>query len=252
MRAPLSIVAMSSMLLVLAAGAGRASETELSSCPAEVSGNVFLSADLDCASGTSGLAAAIEMRRGRIDLRGHTITFGDSRHGISCDGTCTVVGPGTLAGGSTTREVIAGEQIHLSNLTVTGGTLGAVVPTHAKLSGVTITGSNGGVIGGGWFSITDSTLTGNALGVAAQRARIVRSTITGNAQGGVYCGNGPLILVDSTVTGNGGDSRYGTTMTCADLDTTQIPRLIRSSQCDHSHRAFSGIPGGDFGVCSLD
>ena len=69
-------------------------QVEITTCGQAVFGqSATLMADLDC-SGSS--APGIEAGGASIELNGHTITGGT--HGISCDGKCSVEGPGTITG----------------------------------------------------------------------------------------------------------------------------------------------------------
>ena len=208
----------------------------------------YLTGNLDCTGFTGGPgnvlpgdegAAVYVDRKGKLDLRGFTITGG--RNGVLCNAIvcvashpcskhpCEVFG-GTLVGVGTTSRGIGGYRPIVHDVTITGFWIGIYSYTKLQLSNATIQDSGAaGVMGKGLF-ITNAIITNSGqFGIGAN-----------NTAGAV------LHLTDSTVTGNGTESFCGA-FPCADLYAARQPRL-RNSVCNTSLAS----PSGDWDVCALD
>ncbi len=210
--------------------------TEVTSCDQAYRGTVYLAADLDCTG--SALGHLVFNGRGRLLLRGHTLTGG-----VMCS-SCTVMGPGTVTGN--------------------GGTVSGVRGTiKATVVGVTVTGNGSGVVAHtadrkGKVVVRDSTIMGNLFhGIDADRGAKVRdSVIVGNGLNGITvpCDRPASVIVrDTTLSGNGTDPVCGDAITCADVATCgSSPKFVGVVSCETSYVLGSGVPGDDLGVCTLD
>lgn len=202
----------STAVILLAWAALASAQTKVTTCGQVVTGNAFLSADLDC----TGFADQVEIppqgsiydpptqllgpavvisKKGTLDLQGHTITGGNV--GVYCPRKCEIVGGGTIAGAST--DGVLGSKVTVRDTTITGsGDVGLFVNYLLR--------------------VYDGTITGNAHATwYGDKAKFVRSTITGNTEFGI---TGKRIeLVDSTATGNGD----------LDIGSVKKPRLKRST-----------------------
>lgn len=210
--------------------------TEVTTCDQAYRGTAYLAADLDCTG--SGLGHLVFNGRGRLLLRGHTLTGG-----VICT-ICTVIGPGTVTGNSSASAGVRGTiKATVVDVTISGNGHGVVAHTFEKKGKVVV---------------RDSIITGNQFhGVDADRGAKVRdSIITGNGLNGinVSCdGRSKVVVRDATVSGNGMDPVCGDAVTCADLATCGAPpALVGAVSCETSYVLGSGVPGDDFGICSLD
>lgn len=275
-------LATSTIALVLLL-AGRASaQTVLSTCGQEIHGFAIMNADLDC---TGFAGHAVDIHGGKLDMNGHTLTGGNG--GISCDGNCKIIGPGTVTasagiGINALDSPVRVQQVDVTDhavygvqcgkgctlngpMTISGNGVGVRAGHTAKLRVVTLSGNGIGVDASnnddrGHALLFDSTVTGNVTGVSADRlVKTSNTTVTGNSEIGVdvddgsCSGKGLASIKGGTVTGNGTDSDCGTTVACADLATCKTPpHLAGGATCDHSYVNGSGIPGSDWDVCALD
>jgi hypothetical protein len=214
---------------------------EVNTCGQEFRGRGFLTADLDC-TGFADHAVIIE--RGRLELRGFTLTGGNA-YGVRCIGSCKIVGPGTI-----TRSGLDGVRVQrrvtILNVNITNNDSDGVDARNNR--------GNAGAV------VKESVITGNgSSGVQAdRRAKLFATTISANGQHGVEIGKfrcdrpTRLLVRDSTIVGNGVDVTCGVSRTCADVATCDTPRLSGVSSCQTSYDLSSGFPGSSWGVCSLD
>ncbi|WZO99346.1 choice-of-anchor Q domain-containing protein [Isosphaeraceae bacterium EP7] len=148
-------------------------------------------------------------------------------------GMDTIAGPAagvTISGGllsateNATFEVAAGVTASLSGLTITGGTIGAVIDPTATLTLTTCTLSGNTKFGvsslnlgnsssGGTVTLTNCTVSGNGTAAPAGlggvrvtngTATMTNCTVSDNAGVGVITTNGTATLTNCTLTGNAG------------------------------------------------
>lgn len=208
----------------------------------------YLTGDLDCTGFTGGPAnigaqdagAAVYIeKKGRLDLRGFTITGG--QHGVVCDalickanhlcskGPCEVFN-GTIVASAPYGHGISGYRPVVHDVTLTGHWMGVVAYNRLLLSDSTVT--NGG-----------------STGVMGRGLSITNTIITNHPQFGVdaYTDQGAVLrLTDSTVTGNG-TAPFCVDYACADVASVRPPRLTNTT-CNTSY-SFSQ---GAWNVCALD
>lgn len=232
-----------------------------------------LQADLDCSvtDPPPFRSSAIELlKRATLDMNGHTIQARSSGFGVHCQGTCTILGPGTITGafmavlGGRGRMKIAGVNL-LDNaglIDVTDGRLD-VMDMNASSSGTGIraramratnlavtTSRNGDcVLVTRSIRGSDVTVWGCHTGIRARRVRIDRLTVIDNISSGLLS-VGAVRLTDSVLTGN---TFIGAP---ADLLSFRRPRLERTT-CGTSVRLVKDDAGGwlhgpSWGVCADD
>jgi Right handed beta helix region len=210
--------------------------TEVTSCDQEYRGRAYLSGDLDCSGSVS--KHVVFNGRGKLDLRGFTLTGG-----VVCT-NCTIKGPGTITG-SPDAGVRAVNKATIVNVTITANG-GDGVEAHR------INPANASVV------VRDSIITDNMFyGIDTDRKATVRnSVISGHGLDGLHLecsGSGRATLRDATFGDNGHDPVCGVFVTCADIATCDnSPRRIGTLTCESSYVLGSGVPGTTFGICSLD
>jgi hypothetical protein len=225
-------------------------QVEVNTCGQAFSGAGFLSADLDCTGFTGGpLGAAVMVgKRGTLDLRGFTLTGGDT--GIACaepcrkDPSATCVVPCTIIGGGGV---------------VTGAALYGIAGYKVSIANVTVSNVADRGISAQELRLTDSTVTGNGhAGVAANRVKILRSVITGNRGVGVVGSNlfyhGVMTIRDSVVIDNNVGTDCGQLVPCCDLISSWKPRLKNTTcntSCDCSFFG-GGVVCVDWNICRFD
>ena len=185
----LSGLTAATFILTLSAAGLAAAQTPVTACGQVVDGNAVLTGDLDCSSYED--AAAIEIRSGTLDLAGYTLSgneslefccFGGRREeeaAIWCSGKCSIVGPGTVIGGSFAVVSVSARAL-LSNVAVVAG------PGPVASSG------NNGVVGTQTerLKVVSSTVAGHhGHGIAGHRLDVRNSTISGNLRAGLKGGN---------------------------------------------------------------
>jgi hypothetical protein len=226
-----------------------------------------LQGDLDC-TGEPGPSAVTLGPGARLLLNGHRIT-GARVHDVSCEAavparTCVIEGPGELTGSR--YGLFTSERARVENVVIHGNDVGIYSSygdvSHASrldLTGVVIRDNTGdGVRGGTKLYATDTTIENNG-GVGTTSwgpSRLVRTTITGNGSTGIVTGRyhdfyelyfytrHQLVLVDSTVTGNGLGDGSG------DLLSGRKPRLLRTTCGTSGNPTVAGTP--TWGVCTGD
>jgi hypothetical protein len=66
-------------------------------------------------------------------------------------------------------------------------------------------------------------------------------------------GRSRVTVRDSTLSASGGDPVCGDAITCADIAMCNgPPRLLGDVSCETSYVLGTGVPGANFGICSLD
>lgn len=181
----------------------------------------------------------------------------------------TIMGSGTLPGEvgiyASVRSTEGRIKLVRSNVFATDGypirfNAAGVVSTIGKLLVIDSTISGGGrpddflLFGARSVRVVRSTVEGSSgrgIGSGAESACSVRnSTVTGHAEAGLYCGVARLRATSAV--GNGTDPECGVTMACADIKAFEGAHIDASSVCDRSYRMYSGIPGDDWDICTLD
>jgi len=346
LRTPSRSITRAVLALLLAAVAGAAeADTEITSCGTlRYAGTGVLTADLDCSA--DPLTIEID-GSGSVALQGFTLTAATIRCVLN-DCTVDVVGPGTLAGSIEARRgelsdatIVNGHlrgqrwkvrharfegpstscairliqdggpsRLQVSDDTViTGADCGIIAEGVATIEDTVIENSAGlgiemsysgynpklkmrgctvrdngdtGIYGYG-VTILDSTITGNggdgivvasAAGDVFGKAKVKRSTVSGNAYSGVVSddvasvsasfveangffgvvavGDRPARVAASRVAGNGVDVACGVGSPCADIAGTELPQIGSKTVCDTSYQYGSGVPGSSWGICALD
>jgi hypothetical protein len=136
-------------------------------------------------------------RKGTLDLAGHTVVGG--AFGVFCGRSCTILGGGGTITGATLHGVLAEKNLTISGTNLIDNADTALSVRRVLLvSGCHVSGSEYAT----WFST---------------KAKLIDSTVTGNAKHGVTAD--AITLVDSSVTGNG----------TFDLVAERKPRLRRST-----------------------
>jgi hypothetical protein len=220
-------------------------QVEVNTCGQVYSGDVYLSADLDCSGfrdpiyipefegkliPPTFLATAVLIKHGgTLDLRGHTINVGGPATPGSEFGVVCLFGDCKISNGTVTNALMHGvsgdRDVDIENLTITNSGQEGLQANRRAV-------------------IVDSTITGNAGdGVRAGRlAKLSRSTVSGNGENGV--GAVSIKLWDSTVTGNSTSGLcYPCFNACPDLRSRTRPRLYNST-CGRSLNVRYGCSGG--------
>jgi hypothetical protein len=268
----------SAILLLSLSGLASATTENVTACPATVSAGAtgVLQADLNCTTST-GTGYVVLGQGATLNLNGHSLTFnpGDPATTlVSCDASCTVIGPGTLTSTSSSGSfasiwVPTGKTVKVSNVVIDGMYNGIVAINgkalvtdtsisavqwgiagvkKAKLDNVTIavTTPGGYCIGatdemGSGVVGSTVTLTSCADGIwASKKVVLTGLTATSNTGVGIYSG-GKIVLRDSTVTGSG----------VTDLLSVRRPVLVNST-CDHSTQSTGDPIPPTWGVCASD
>ena len=203
----------------------------------------YLAADLDCSAAPlfapigalHGGGVVYLGRRGKLDLRGFTLTA--RRYGVVCDdichdsrcltGKCEVFG-GTITGGN--GWGISGNKVFAHDLTVTDSRYAIYAYSKLVLESSTLSGSD-------------------EYGVLSWQAKITGSTISDNGEFGID--GGKLQIKGSTFTNNG-TSPDCADEPCGDIRASRRPR-VKDTTCQRSC-AGPGItlPCDDWNICTLD
>lgn len=196
----------------------------------------ILVGDLDCST-TDGPAVDFA-QGGRLDLAGHTLTAKDI--GVRClDGTCKIVGPGTI------RRF---EPVQPPN----AGTIGVSAVRSAKvLAGVTVEGWGVNVFALQTAEVRDGVLRDGAFGVVGGPVRIRDVSVTNHWVVGVQSASrtpdGIKYYFDRTEILRGTFSGNA-----IDIASYRLPR-VRDTTCTTSrHQTIPATPwggGDDWGVC---
>lgn len=196
----------------------------------------ILVGDLDC-SNTDGPAVDFA-RGGRLDLDGHTLTAKDI--GVRClDGTCKIVGPGTI-------------RRFAPVVPPNAGTVGVSALGRAKvLAGVTIEGWGTNVFALQTADVRDAVLRDGAFGVVGGPLQLTDVTVANHWVTGVQApARSPdgvkfyfdrVKILRGTFTGN-----------AIDIASYRLPR-VRDTTCTTSrHQTIPATPwggGDDWGIC---
>ena len=214
-----------------------------------------------------------------VDLNGHTVTGGvfgvvGAYSGSETERKCRVFS--SVPGGTIRKSIIGVGNCRLaavSDVTIEDNRLIGVSALKVDVSNVTLRGS-GQALFALWLDATNLQVLDNRGGIAVKHAVIRGMTASGNAA--IHFGSdvgdgfflhalGPVILRDSSITGNGGIGIIGTRVALRnstvtgndtegagiDLETTRPPRLDAGSTCGRSN--VLGIRfGQSWGVCSDD
>jgi hypothetical protein len=207
----------------------------VTTCGQVLTGDGYLTGDLDCSGQTIGAASVTLSKTGRLNLGGFTITGSsdpDVFDIVRCEDRCIILGPGTINGGEHGIASRAGKsgRVDAIGVTVTGAEFGMLVPNlHA--SQIVVTGNTFEGIRSHKAKIVDSQITGNGgMGAGVRGDDVVRlfaTTVTGNGAAGVE--GGKLHATDSQITGNGIDPTCGVTSVCADVSLRRRPHLKNTS-----------------------
>jgi hypothetical protein len=182
-----------------------------------------LESDLDCSAydGEAVNLERSTLQMNGFTIRGNPALERDGGIGVSavwCLHGCTIVGPGTVtgAGGGTsgghrccTGEAVSGDRVSATNLTIEGnGGPGIGAALRLTLDHCTIRNNAGyGAFWGGHALIRDTAIEDNGIaGAWAWRGgsvRLQRTTITGHPGQGLIADRARLI--DTTITGNATD-----------------------------------------------
>ena len=201
-------------------------QTVVTECGQTVEGEGYLAGDLDCTGFEGGLfgAAILLGRGGRLDLRGFTITGG--KDGVACyapcrdnpDAGCSVPRCSifdSVGGGVITRAEVYGVsawgRVDVSDITISnqgesgtyGGRGAGVHADRIELHNVTISGTDIGVWADRRAKVVSSTITGNALDGISGHAGVYDSVVSNNGEHGVR--GTSVLLRNVEVAGNGSD-----------------------------------------------
>jgi hypothetical protein len=196
-----------------------------------VTGDVFLTADLDC-TGVEGFGVRLG-RNSTLDLRGFSILHSQWQS-VECEGSCTVLGPGTIDKG------VDG----IRSITIVGVTMIATEYANA--------------VDGARVRLKDCTIQGFVSGISAGlRASLINTTISDSERWGIYagyqrkqhlpCHGGRVVLENSSVTGTG--SGCPPEDSCADIESCAEPVLDETSSCGTSLGYDATV---SWGACSSD
>jgi hypothetical protein len=263
----------SAVLVFLSAGSAKA--VDVTTCGQVIKGTGDLVSDLDCSS-HSGRALQLI---GRLRLNGFKITGNSAFPVVFCNiGSCTVLGPGTLTGGTKGVTSDVGVKVVDATVELNSGD-GVFSFRSARIQGASVIANNGGngvhasrtvSIVGGKLALPDVVVSGNG-GDGIQAVRTVRiqdAVVSDNAGDGVETegaaslnaavvqGNGfdgvralSVRLRDTTATGNRTAPPCGVTDVCADVAAEKKPALAGASTCEISRDTGTG---GTWGICTLD
>lgn len=194
-----------------------------------------LASDLDCTGENTGVSLG---RGAKLSLGGFTLSNGFNN--VECSDSCTVTGPGSIAGGQT--GVVGGKKVVVSGVTISGAAVYGVSSDLVELQGSTVTDSAFfGVSANRAARITGSTISGGFGGVSAGRAIVKSSTIAGDTFG-ISASLLSLKNGSSVASGGGPDARA--------IRTGKKPSLSSDSTCSGLSKNWT--TGEAWGVCSLD
>jgi len=231
-----------------------AASLEVSSCGEVVSGGGYLSSDLDCSG--FGAAPAITIVRGKLELRGFTLT-GGAQDAVHCLRSCKIVGPGTITG-SGQMGVRAESRATVEDATVSGNaSVGIKGFSAVKVAGTDASGNGSCGVSGNRIRMKNSTANDNGLrGVCTAQLRMQDSIVTGNAADGVFSTYRPRIK-DSLISGNGlavscpaGSDPCHFGPPFVDLRACDSTPRLSASTCETSGTCETGV--SSWGVCALD
>jgi len=186
-------------------------------------------------------------------------------------------------------EGLKGRSVHARGSTVMGNGDNGVDSRKAKISDSLISGNDVGIHAGVTrvvrssvdanqrdgvfvnngtdrvrFVAVDSTFvdnghTGIAVDWRAKRIKTKRVVISGNGRSGIRAwpdvGSGcetRVQLDDATFANNDVDPACSITELCVDVDSCREPKTKAPVVCSTSHVGHSGMPGTNWGICSLD
>jgi len=209
------------------------------------------------------------MRDVTAELRGFTVSggavIGEAGAGIANAGSLTLVDSTFSANVAEAEEVcgdfgcflVGGDGAAISNeghlvavnSTVSGNTgtfVGGIGSGRGTLTVTDSTVSNnegGGIQAGLWITVTNSTVSQNVgLGLSAEGIlQLASSTVSGNAAGGIVNRVGPLIVTDSTISGNSNDNEGGGIRIEGDSDVETEAFVVNSTVSGNSASQGSGI-----------
>jgi hypothetical protein len=223
MRRPIVTATIAALVLTVSTAPTARAQVVVTQCGTLVSSEAVLGADLDC-SGSCVPAVFIE-NGASLHFNGFTLTGAApsvpscSDPVVQCVGGCTLVGPGTIAGGP--FGVCASEygscstyeprgKLVMTDMTVRDTRRTAVFAGYLRMENCVVsgTGPSRAVHAARSARISTSTIENNGLvGITGTRVRVIGSTIRDNGDDGLSIGNGSK-LVDTVVTGNGGYGIY--------------------------------------------
>ncbi len=269
------VPSLTSSVLLACLSAGTALAVDVTTCNQFVQGTANLVADLDC-SGHPGRAIQII---GSLHLNGFKLTGNSAGPVVYCNiGSCTIVGPGTLTGGSKGVSGDGGVKVVDATIEFNSGD-GVFTFRAARIQGSSVISNNGGdgvhasrtvSIVGGKLALPDVVVSDNGgHGIEAGRAvRVQDAVVSGNANDGIRTeaaasllstvvqGNGldgvralRAQLRETTATGNRTAPACGVSADCADVASERKPTLRGASTCEVS---LNTAGGGTWGICTLD
>jgi hypothetical protein len=260
------------LCLVLPVAAAASTPVPVTTCGQVLTGDGFLTGDLDCSAQPAGDATVTLSKTGRLNLGGFTLTGSPNVvDTVRCEDRCIINGLGgsslgTIAGGQHAIASRSGKsgRVDVFYTNVTGADFGIVAPkVHARQLHVTGNAFEG--IRADKVKLIDCTVTDNGgvgAGIRADLVNLIAAVVTGNGLAGVE--GDKLHAQDSNVTGNGTDPSCGVTSVCVDLALLRRPHL-KNTPCGTSlDRRACGCsvedapgPGTDpathnFGACASD
>jgi hypothetical protein len=260
------LAALTVIASLLLSGETRALAAELTTCGQVLVDGGYLTADLDCSADTTDAPTVVLGAGGTLELRGFTITSRATSIQVAtvqCTGRrCTILGPGTVVGGSGPLNEVFGfdswehaNRLTVIDATITGGALGVAAP-RVNIRNSIVSGNRNIGVWTGRANIVDSQITGNGTagesafgGLAGfAKARVARTEISGNGKVGVA--DGHLVLSDSTVVGNNVHADCATKV-CVDVAARAKPVLVNSS-CNTSLQAIDGVQANELQDASND
>lgn len=169
--------------------------------------------------------------------------------------------------------VLAGSPItaklRADRFSLDGAVGGGLTGRSMNLRDSTVANTGGTGVNAVNVKLQDSSVTGNAgagvrvvgIIIVSGKGVVKRSQVTGNGQFGVLADDDSMLncslnmtarIIDSTVTGNATDADCGTLIPCADVAGCDPIKISGTTICDTSYQVLSGIPGTNWGICSLD
>lgn len=232
---------------------------EISSCGQTVSGEAYLTGDLDCSAYEGGPYAVVVNPTGSVDLGGFALTLpvGPQTTGVYCLEACrvangtirTVPGRNGSAINSLNRVTVENVSIEFDPIDQTDGITGRI----GIIRNVAFSGDQSTCLDGfERLRVSNLTCSDGHSGARASRKLLIEdSTVTGNHVRGVEAER-RLVVRNSVITGNGLPGCVDELVPCADVASLFRAPTLRQSSCDTSARFGASGVFGSWGICGAD
>jgi hypothetical protein len=236
----LATLILGAVLLMLSADAAIA-DTVVTTCGQSVTGPAVLEADLDC-SAASGPAVVLA-NGGSLSLGGFTLTAKEV--GVQCIGRCGILGPGTI------RRTAYDPGWTCPAVVYSDCPVGVLTSGRTRFTDVTLENWGSAIQALAPVKLSNTTIQNCRRAMLGSSATVIHSTITNNAEVGVFAGEStrdgvhfkfyPARVLHSTVTGNG-----------VDIEAYKRPKVVDSTCVTSGHLTVppsAPVGGDEWGVC---